>query len=113
MGIYRINRTIKAVIFLPYAVFHFRIILPLFKRHAWRIEFGIVFSPLVIFVHALIKSSRIYRRRIYFENRIYRLPDFPSPVIVNYPVAGIQLPVNKFFPFRMCVFGTNRFIIRQ
>ena len=77
MGIYRINRTIKAVIFLPYAVFHFRVILFLFKRHAWRIEFGIVFSAFVIFVHALIKGSRIYRRRIYFENRIYRLPDFP------------------------------------
>lgn len=77
MGIYRINRTTKAVIFLPYTVFHFRVILFLFKRHAWRIEFGIVFRAFVILVHALIKSSCIYRRRIYFENRIYRLPDFP------------------------------------
>ena len=77
MGIYRINRTVEAVVFHSYAIFYFRVILFLFKRHAWRIEFGIVFRAFVIFVHALIKSSRIYRRRIYFENRIYRLPDFP------------------------------------
>ena len=91
MGIYRINRTVKAVIFLPYTVFRFRIILFLFKRHAWRIAFGIVFSAFVIFVHALIKGSRIYRRRIYFENRIYRLPVSNFPLINSFHSACAYL----------------------
>ena len=77
MGIYRINRTIKAVIFLPYAVFHFRVILSLFKRHAWRIEFGIVFSAFVIFVHALIKG----------KEDIFREPDLS--------VAGLSITSHR------------------